>query len=142
MSIQEALETLADEIRGTLTRERDGYRLEAVLAERKAFLSRKKLVYQARVRIDETARQVTLSERLRESGLGMGSGGDLDSSPGIGFKKETYRVGLDGVRSGTVEEQSRLLGKPYAYRFEFGPWREKIKQAVEGAGFELTYRVF
>jgi hypothetical protein len=142
LSIQAALETLADEIRGTLTKERDGYLLEAVLAERKAFLFRRKLVYQARALIDETARQVTLSERLRESGLGMGSGGDLDSSPGIGFKKETYRVGLNGVRSGTIKEQSRFFETKYSYRFEFGPWREKIKQAVEESGFELEYRVF
>lgn len=142
MTIREAVADLAAEIQGRLTEERDGYRLEAVLAERKAFLFRRKLVYQARVRIDETARKVTLFERLKESGQGLGSGSDLEGSPGIGFQKETYRVGLDGGRRGTREEQSRLLGKSYGYRLEIGPWREKIKQAVEGSGFELEYRIF
>ena len=138
MRIQEALAELAGEIQGKLTSDREGYRLEAVLAERKAFLSRRKLVYQARFRIDETARTVTLSERLQETGTGMGFAGDLGTSAGIGFKKETYRVGLDGVRSGTIEEQFRLFGKKYDYRFSFGPWREKIKQATEAAGFEVA----
>ncbi|MCU0579810.1 MAG: hypothetical protein MUF69_09735 [Desulfobacterota bacterium] len=138
MALQEILEALAAEIQGKLTADREGYRLEAVLAERKAFLSRRKLVYQARFRIDETARRVTLSERLQETGLGMGSAGDLEMSAGIGFKKESYRVGRNGERSGTIEEQSRLFGKKYDYRFSFGPWREKIKQAIAAAGFAVA----
>jgi hypothetical protein len=140
MTIHAVLKLLTEEIQGQWTVDRDGFRLEAVLAERKAFLSRKKLMYQARIRIDETARKAILSERLKETGLGLA--GDLESTPGIGFKKETYRVGLDGVRSGTIEEQYRLIGTRYVIPFEFGDWREKIRQALESHGFELELRVF
>ena len=76
---------------------------------------------------------------MEEIGWGMG---DLGNSIGVGFRKETYRVGLDGVRSGSIEEQSRLFGQKYAYRFEFEPWREKIRQAAANAGFALSYRIF
>ncbi|MBI5584983.1 MAG: hypothetical protein HY892_14320 [Deltaproteobacteria bacterium] len=143
MTVKDSLKYLADEIQGEWIEEQDGYRLKAVLAEQKGFLSRKKLVYQARLRIDEGERKIVLVERLQETGVGLSGGSeDPGSSPGFGFKKETYQVGADGGRSGSIEEQSRLFGKKYAYRFEFGAWREKIRQVAEASGFELSCRIW
>jgi hypothetical protein len=143
VTIANELYALTTETGGVLDEKRDGFSLKMVIAERKTFLSRKKLVYQARIRIDEARREVILSERLLETGFGLAGGSDdWGSSPGLGFKKETYRIGGDGQRTGGIEEQSRLFGKKYAYCFEFDSWRGKIRQAVETAGFTLSCRMF
>ena len=66
----------------------------AIIAERKAFLSRKKLTYTLKLRIDDDDKVVRFSEMLTESGSGLSSGGDLDSgmSSGFGFKTESYNT--------------------------------------------------
>lgn len=114
--------------------------LEAVVAERKAFLSKRKLTYRCKLRIDDEARRVTFYEILMEKGSGVSSG-DGDAAAGFGFKKETYKVG-GATREGTIEEQSRLFGKDYDYRFEFGAVRKDAERAAAEAGyaFEVVLR--
>jgi hypothetical protein len=141
MPLPEALTALTDEIQGSLIEKEDGYLIEVVLAERRSFLSRKRLVYRARLRIDETRRELTLAEHLKETGLGWGAGSEeAGITPGIGFKKDTYRVGLDGVRRGTITEQSDLFGKKYQYRFDFNLLREKIRRVGEADGYTFVLR--
>jgi hypothetical protein len=107
--------------------------LETVVAERKAFLSKRKLTYRCRLRVDDEARKVTFFEILLEKGSGVSSG-DSDMAPGFGFKTESYKVG-GASREGTIEEQSRLFGKDYDYRFEFGAVRRDIERAAAEAGY-------
>ena len=66
----------------------------ATIAERKAFLSKKKLTYSLRLRIDDGVKVVKFSEMLAEAGSGLSSGGDFDSgmSSGFGFKTESYNT--------------------------------------------------
>jgi hypothetical protein len=109
--------------------------LETVVAERKAFLSKRKLTYRCKLRIDDQARRVTFFEILVEKGAGASSG-DNDMAPGFGFKKESYKVG-GAAREGTIEEQSRLFGKDYDYRFEFGAVRKDAERAATEAGYEF-----
>lgn len=113
---------------------------EYVVAERKAFLSKKKLVYIAKYRIDEDEREVRFTEMLKESGSGLSSGGDFDSSPGFGFKTETYKTG-GGAREGAIEEQSNLFGKQYSYTFDFKAVREAIEKKTREAGFAFKYQI-
>ena len=114
--------------------------LEAVVAERKAFLSKRKLTYRCRLRVDDTARKVTYYEILLEKGSGLSSG-EGDAAPGFGFKKESYSVGGKS-REGTIEEQSRLFGKDYAYRFDFAAVRREVERMAADAGyaFEVVLR--
>lgn len=57
---------------GGEVRERGGtVEFTRILAERRVFLSRKKLVYRARLRVDDGARAVHLSESLSETGSGL-----------------------------------------------------------------------
>jgi hypothetical protein len=75
-------------IPATLQEKRGVYSVEFAVAERKAFLSKKKLTYNARFRIDEDKKELRFTEMLKESGSGVSSGnGGL--GPGFGFKKET-----------------------------------------------------
>ena len=138
MDLRQTITELGKGVPGHFEAQTDGSaRMEAVIAERKAFLSRKKLTYICRFRVDEAAKEVRFFEMLKESGFGLSSGGgDEGMSAGFGFKKETYNT-FGKERTGTIEEQSRLFGKDYAYTFDFGPFREAARKAAEGAGYRF-----
>jgi hypothetical protein len=112
------------------------------IAERKAFLSNKKLTYTIKIRIDESGKTVKFSEMLIEAGSGFSSGGDLDGgmSTGFGFKTESYNT-LSGARKGTIEEQSKLFEKQYSYRFDYNEIRTKIQDVVEKSGYKFEYQI-
>ncbi len=93
MSLADDLAAASTTLPVRLTRQKDGsLGGEAVLAERKAFLSRKKLAYKCKARVDDAARVVRFWEILVEKGSGVSSGMD-DMSPGFGFKAGTYKTG-------------------------------------------------
>lgn len=114
--------------------------VESVIAERSSFLSKKKLVYMAKYRIDEKLREVRFTELLRESGSGLGGGGGFTSSPGFGFKIETYDT-RSGQREGTIEEQSNLFGAKYDYTFDYGAIRRALEKKTREAGFAFRYQI-
>ena len=106
---------------------------EAVLAERKAFLSKKKLTYRCKARVDEGARVVRFWEVLVETGSGVSSGGD-DFAPGGGFSAGTYKTG-GKERSGSIETASSLFGKDYSYQWDYAAVRTALQQVAAAAGF-------
>jgi hypothetical protein len=115
--------------------ERNGlYSFETTLAERKVFLSTKKLTYRAVFRIDEAAREVRFSEMLKENAAG------LSADSGFGFKAETYRTGTGG-RQGGIAEQSALFGKQYQYRFDYSEIRRRFEAAAASAGYGFHYAI-
>jgi hypothetical protein len=141
MDLQAAIRDRANAMAGELVPQKDGsLKLEKVVAERKSFLSKKKITYSCRLRVDDAERQVRFFEMLKESGFGVSAGGGDDMSPGFGFKKETYSISGKG-RSGTVEEQSRLFGKDYSYTFDFGGFRESLRQAAADAGYGFEIKL-
>ena len=126
--------------RGAKLEESNGiFTAALVIAERRAFLTGKKLAYIAKFRIDESAKEVRFTEMLKESGWGI-SGGDIDSSPGWGFKVQKYRIGA-GARKGTIKEQSILFGKKYSYSFDFETIRSAIEEKTRAAGFTFKYQI-
>jgi hypothetical protein len=110
----------------------------AVIAERKAFLSKKKLTYALKIRIDDAGKVVKFSEMLTEASSGLSSGGDMDS--GFGFKTETYNT-FGGAPKGTIEEQSTLFGKDYSFTFNYSEIRQKVQAAAESAGYQFAYQI-
>ena len=121
-------------------KEKNGlYSIEFTVAERKAFLSTKKLAYRAVFRIDEVKKEVRFSEMLKESSSGISSGTD-DISPGFGFKAETYKTGI-GPREGCIAEQSALFGKKYNYSFDYSKIRKDIEAAAVKAGYGFKYQI-
>jgi len=110
----------------------------AIIAERKAFLSKKKLTYSMKMKIEDTTKVVNFSEMLAEVGSGFSTGGDLDS--GFGFKTETYNT-MGGARQGTIEEQSKQFGKEFTYQFDYGEIRTIVKGMVEQAGYQFEYQI-
>jgi hypothetical protein len=119
--------------------QRDGtLLLSSVIAERKAFLSKKQLTYRCRVRVNDATKDVLLFEVLEERGSGLTSGnsdGEF-STPGFGFKVEKYDT-RKGVREGTIKEQSVLFGKTYAYTFDYGEARSAVQALAAQAGYTV-----
>ena len=64
------------------------YSIKLVVAERRVLLSKKKLTYSAKFRVDEGNKELRFTEMLVESGSGM-SGGDSDIGTGFGDRKST-----------------------------------------------------
>ncbi len=77
--------------------------------------------------------------RNRASASSSG-GGDDEMSSGFGFKKETYNT-FGKERQGTIEEQSKLFGKDYSYKFDFGAFRGAVRKAAEGAGYRFEVKL-
>lgn len=115
-------------------------KLETVVAERKSILSRKKLTYVCRIRVDDRTRAIRFFEKLTEVGFGLSAGGTDDGlSPGLAIKREVSVVS-GKERRGILREWSRLWGSDYAYRFDPGKFRDMLRQAATDAGyaFEVT----
>jgi len=140
MGLQEEIKQVFTALRGEVSEKKGLFNVEYVIAERKTFLSKKNLVYIAKYRIDEGKREVRFTEMLKESGSGLSSGGDFDSSPGFGFKTESYKT-WGGAREGAIEEQSNLFGKKYNYTFDFKAIRGAIEKKVQEAGFVFKYQI-
>ena len=126
-------------IPATLKEKRGVYSIKFTVAERRVFLSKRKLIYSAKFRVDEGKKEVRFTEMLRESSSGM-SAGDGDVGPGFGFKKETYKTGT-GPREGSIKEQSKLFGVQYSYTFDFSTVRTFVEKEAAKAGYAFRYQV-
>jgi hypothetical protein len=105
-----------------------------VVAERKAFLSKEKLTYQAKFRVDDKAKLLKFTELLKEASSGM-------ENPGMSFKTESFKTGKGGQQEGLFEQQADLFGKKYEYRFDFKTIRGKMEALAQAAGYEFQYQI-
>jgi len=140
MSVIDEINKHAQSTGGTLSEKKGVHTLEILVAERKAFLSRKKLTYLAKFRVDDASKELRFTEMLKESGFGLSSG-DSGLSPGFGFKTESYSTGFGQPREGTIEEQSNLFGKQYSYTFDFGRMRSAFETIAQAHGYAFKYQV-
>jgi hypothetical protein len=125
----------------TLKDEKYGISFNRVVAERKVFLSKKKLEYSGKIKIDEEKKEVVFSDMLKESGSGLSMGNDSDMGSGFGFSASTYSMGMNG-RSGTIEEQSTLFGKKYSYTFKYDEVRKLVEDICNKEGYAFKYSIF
>lgn len=135
--------TFAHDFGADLQEKKGLWELTKQIAERKVFLSKKKLNYTAKFRIDNEAKTIVFSEYLAEksSGLSTGGGGfDADMSPGFGFKANTYKTGTGGLE-GSIKEQSVLFGKDFTYDFDYQEVRKNIEAIATEAGYTFNYKI-
>jgi hypothetical protein len=136
MSLHDDLIAAGSVFPAPLQPQRDGsLAMEMLVAERKAFLSKRKLTYKCKLRVNDAERNVTFWEMLVEKGSGV-SGGD-DMAPGFGFKKETYRTG-GKERSGGIEEASSFFGKDFEFNWDYAAVRRMVRGVAEAAGYSLN----
>ncbi|MEI6913809.1 MAG: hypothetical protein WCL39_01630 [Armatimonadota bacterium] len=142
MNIADEINRIAAEIEGKVSEKKGIITVESVIAERKAFLSKKRLTYTFKVRIDDQTKLLTFTEMLKEAGSGLSTGGGFepDTSVGFGFKKETYNT-MSGAREGSIEESSTLFGKTYEYKFDYAKTRREVETLALESGYEFKYQV-
>lgn len=136
----EEIKKYADSISANLSEKKGVWTIEKVVAERKAFLSKKKLEYIAKFRVDDENKEIRFTEMLKESGSGVSSGSMDDMSPGFGFKAGTYKTGI-GPREGSIKEQSNLFGDKYDYEFKFEEIHGKIEEIAKNNGYSFKYQI-
>jgi hypothetical protein len=141
MTIMDGIKKVLENHDGKWNEKKGLWDFSTTIAERKAFLSKKKLTYALKIRVNEETKTVKFSEMLIEAGSGLSSGSDFDSgmSSGLGFNKQTYNT-FSGARKGTIEEQSKLFGKDYSYQFDYSEIRSKVKAVAENAGYQFEYQ--
>ena len=141
MALLDEIKRIAQQAGAILDEKKGVYTFRALVAERKAFLSKKRLEYIAKFRIDDTGKEIWFTEMLKESGSGLSAGGDMeDMSPGFGFRASVYKTGMGG-REGTIEEQSNLFGKTYAYKFDFRAIKGQFESTAQSAKYNPLLRV-
>ncbi len=132
--IIEASEKLPEKFKG----QKDGaLAIEFKIAERKVFLTKKTLTYRAKLRVDNDNKTVRFFETLKETSLGISSGDTEDMTPGLGFKKETYKI-TGRAREANIQELSRLFGKEYKYSFDYSSVRRVVEEEARRAGYSLS----
>jgi hypothetical protein len=131
----DTIKSFAESIPASWSEKRGVFTIQFIVAERKTFLSKKKLTYTAKFRIDDAAKEIRFTEQLKESGAGVSGGGG-----GMGFKTETYNT-RKGPREGSIEEQSRLFGAKYSYTFDFSKVRAFLESEAANAGFTFDYKL-
>jgi len=140
----EEIKVYAKEFGADLGEKKGVWDFSKLIAERKAFLSKKKLTYIAKFRVDEDSKTLKFTEMLAEKGSGLSSGGDFDGgmsmSPGFGFKTESYKSGTGG-REGSIGEQSSLFGKDYSYDFDYKEVRAKFEEIAKKSGYQFKYQI-
>ena len=141
MSLLEAIKKLADENKASLNEKKGVYTFQMLVAERKTFLSKQRLEYIAKFRLDDALKELKFTEMLKETASGLVSGGSGDDiSPGFGFKATKYKSGAGG-REGTIEEQSELFGKRYDYQFDFKEIRKQFEELARSADYSFSYQI-
>ncbi len=134
MPLIQSIQQFAGSIPAEVKEKKGVYTLTFTLAERKAFLSKQQLTYQAKFSVDDTAKLVKFTELLKESSSGM-------ESSGMSFKTESFKTGKGGQLESVIDQQADLFGKKYDYTFDFKTIRNKIRELAEAESYSFQYQI-
>jgi hypothetical protein len=141
MSVSEAIKSyLTGEAGAQVTGKGQSGEAKLLVAEQKSLLSKKKVEYTAKFKVDDAERSVRFFEMLKESGSGMSGGDAGDFGGGWGVTKTTYSTHTGG-REGSLEAQGALLGKKFAFSFDYARIRSAVQAIAERNGYRFEYQV-
>ena len=89
MDLDQAIKAYTKEISANLKEKKGVYNLTLVVAERKTMMSKQKLSYEAKFKVDDKENTVKFTEILKESSSGMNAD--------MGFQSTSYRTGKGGT---------------------------------------------
>jgi len=133
MDLLQSIQSYAKSIPADFKEKKGSCDLSFIVAERKAFLSKQKLTYQAKFRIDDQGRTVHFAEILKEASSGMDAG--------AGFQTTSFSTGKGGQQNSVIEQQSQQFGKKYDYQFDFKAVRGRIESLAKEAGYKFEYQI-
>jgi hypothetical protein len=134
MTLVDQIRDYASTIPAEFKEKKGSGEINFVVAERKAFLSKEKLSYQAKFRVDDDAKIVKFTEMLKESSSGM-------ENAGMSFKTESFKTGKGGQLESVIEQQADQFGKKYQYQFDFKAVRGKVEALAKAAGYDFQYQI-
>jgi hypothetical protein len=133
MDLLQSIQAYAKSIPTDFKEKKGSCELSFTVAERKTFLSKQKLTYQAKFRINDQEKTVHFAEMLKEASSGMDASG--------GFQATSFSTGKGGQQNSVIEQQSDQFGKKYDYQFDFKAVRGKIEDLAREAGYEFSYQI-
>ena len=77
---------------------------------------------------------------LKESGSGRSTCSSDNISPGFGFKKISYNSKASGL-SENIEEQSKLFGRNYTYKFDYSAIRQEFEVLAKNYDYIFKYQI-
>jgi hypothetical protein len=133
MDLLKSIQAYAQSIPADFREKKGSCDLSFTVAERKGFLSKQKLTYQAKFRIDDQEKIVHFAEMLKEASSGMDAG--------MGFQTTSYSAGKGGQQNSVIEQQSDQFGKKYDYQFDFKKIRGEVEKLAKEAGYTFQYQI-
>ena len=133
MDLLQSIQAYAKTIPADFKEKKGSCDLSFTVAERKAFLSKQKLTYQAKFRVDDKEKTVHFSEMLKEASSGMDAG--------MGFQTTSFSTGKGGQQNSVIEQQSEQFGKKYDYQFDFKTVRGNIQKLTKESGYGFQYQI-
>ncbi len=137
-AVLDELKLLADAWQFSWQVKGDLVTMSRVIAERKAFLSTARLEYVARIRLDEARRGLRFSEQLKESGVGLSSGGDDNLPGGFSAQRTSFNTRTDGIAE-TIEQEAARFGASYPHDFPYALVREQVAGLAQAQGYRFDY---
>jgi len=134
MALVQQIQDFARSISADFKEKKGLCELNLVVAQRKAFLSKQKLTYQAKLRVDDKEKTVRFTELLKETSSGM-------ESPGFSSSSGTFRTAQGGRQAGYLQQQADFFSKKYEYDFDFKTIRSKIESLSQAAGYAFQYQI-
>ncbi len=134
MSLIDQIKDYAKGIPAEFKEKKDSGEINFVVAERKAFLSKEKLSYQAKFRVDDAVKTIKFTELLKESSSGM-------ENAGMSFITESFKTGKGGQLESVIEQQADQFGKKYQYQFDFKAVRGRVEAIAKAAGYDFQYQI-
>lgn len=133
MDLLQSIQAYAKTIPADFKEKKGSCDLSFTVAERKAFLSKQKLTYQAKFRVDDKEKTVHFAEILKEASSGMDAG--------MGFQATSFSTGKGGQQNSVIEQQSEQFGKKYDYQFDFKTVRGNIENLAKESGYGFQYQI-
>ena len=133
MDLLQSIQAYAKTIPADFKEKKGSCDLSFTVAERKAFLSKQKLTYQAKFRVDDKEKTVYFAEMLKEASSGMDAG--------MGFQTTSFSTGKGGQQNSVIEQQSEQFGKKYDYQFDFKSVRGNIEKLAKESGYGFQYQI-
>jgi hypothetical protein len=133
MVLLQSIQAYAKSIPADFREKKGSCDLSFTVAERKSFLSKQKLTYQAKFRIDDQKKTVHFAEMLKEASSGMDAG--------MGFQTTSFSTGKGGQQNSVIEQQSEQFGKKYEYQFDFKAVRGQIESLTKEAEYKFEYQI-
>lgn len=114
---------------------------EATIGEKRVNLTTNKLVYTAKIKIDDSAKKAEFYETLEEDESGPSTEANLGTFSGEAQSQPNLDA-FAGAKEGAIEERSAYYSKEYQFKFDYKEVSTEVEKIVKGYGYSFEHRLF